>query len=444
MLHTIILGDMCNMRCAYCLEHSKDYRNTIKFEYIERYLTLLFGEANVFKQNKDDYQLLDLVGGEPLLYMDIIRKTTNLYASLLRDNGYMAPHIHIFTNGYLIDRDEVQDYLHAWKDHLILGVSMDGIASMHNKTRTLINGDPTFDKIYNNLKQIPCNFMIQMTLDPRNIEEYAETRKFFCEAGYQLQTGINCTNPDWGTWGYKVYYEQVKKFFDWYRNHSSEWILQHRFFFTDRNFRPRFIDACFNTIMCNEVEGIMLDYDGTVIPCISCSAVAAKEHRPNFGNIMSDVDWEAARYIPRYGDFDLDIKSECYVCPVGTNNCKPCIYAKDVYCTQAEQGRKYLCNILMLLHLEFVLFNNYWITIYKEKYPDEKPTIKDGAISYNNVPVLDILVSKTWALEVLTEEEYNYLVDLTLSLGGKVNPIKTKHFTLEQAEEFTKYLKQTR
>ena len=54
--------------------------------------------------------------------------------------------------------------------------------------------------------------------------------------------------------------------------------------------------------------------------------------------------------------------------------------------------------------------------------------------------VTDILLPKCWALEIISEEDYNFLCDLTESVGGHVTPLETKFYAQEDVDAFMEVL----
>lgn len=156
---TILPAETCNFACPYCFNY-KD-RNIIMedwvfdaiYKYIKKYV----------KKNKkypETIVRISWFGGEPLLAKDKIIHFMNKVKKLQEKYKNLIIQSDLVTNGYLLDVNTFEDMVNNKINHF--QVTLDGDAENHDKLRILKNGQPTFNKIYNNLleisKKVNANF----------------------------------------------------------------------------------------------------------------------------------------------------------------------------------------------------------------------------------------------------------------------------------------------
>ena len=134
----------CNFRCRYCF---------IDFEH-QRMESLVQNQVIEFiRKNISRYSgvYISWFGGEPLMGMDIITGMSEKIIDICKKakKPYVAG---ITTNGYLLTPENINKLI-ADKVYSYC-ITLDGLAISHDNQRVLINGDPTFDKIVNNLRYI--------------------------------------------------------------------------------------------------------------------------------------------------------------------------------------------------------------------------------------------------------------------------------------------------
>ena len=161
----------CNFNCSYCFEKhrtgkiSKELQNVI-INFIKR--TIFITKVRRIK--------ITWFGGEPLLAMDVIESLSKELIELC-NKWKINYNADIVTNGYLLTQ-EIADKFFEFKIN-DCQITLDGIGDGHNKTRHLINNNPTFDKIINNLKNIKfkCQINIRHNVYADNTNEIEPLKK---------------------------------------------------------------------------------------------------------------------------------------------------------------------------------------------------------------------------------------------------------------------------
>ncbi|MBE6143884.1 MAG: radical SAM protein [Erysipelotrichaceae bacterium] len=141
----INLSDGCNLKCDYCFNSSKSGKS-IDLNIVEQFLNYMFEKH----PNKEKYYV-DLSGkGEPLLFLDKILKIKELcdnFSNKLNREVLVS----FVCNGTLLS-SEIANILQ--KRGILFGVSLDGNEYIHDLHRKTINGEKTYQKILNNVKNI--------------------------------------------------------------------------------------------------------------------------------------------------------------------------------------------------------------------------------------------------------------------------------------------------
>lgn len=144
-LHLVILPtEQCNFRCFYCYEN---YQNgKMSLETINGLKKFLENRAQDL-----DLLILEWFGGEPLVATDIVLDISN-FALELSNKYHFELTSKITTNGYNLTSEI---FLKLYKVNIkTYQITFDGPREIHDKTRVLINGEGSFDKIWNNLINI--------------------------------------------------------------------------------------------------------------------------------------------------------------------------------------------------------------------------------------------------------------------------------------------------
>lgn len=160
----------CNLDCSYCYERKNARVNSIEniTEFIDAAL----------KRSTSKVMTLDLIGGETLLYPELIDAALDYYKKRCRELKKYCCGAAISTNGTLLHRENVRAVLKKHSDILSLGVSIDGTKEIHDKFRTYAkDGRGSYDDIVENLpwlfKTIK-NVGVKATFTSETIHAYAD------------------------------------------------------------------------------------------------------------------------------------------------------------------------------------------------------------------------------------------------------------------------------
>ncbi len=166
---TIMPTEKCNFRCKYCYEEFPDYvLDEIDYETILNFI------KNRLENNLPKQITIKWFGGEPLLEKENLIKFNKQVLKLSKEHK-IPFYSNITTNGYLLDKKCAEELLNIGVNRA--GVTIDGFK--HNSLRPLKNGEPTLNKIIENIKGILQTDMdfnivirINITEDDFNMDFY--------------------------------------------------------------------------------------------------------------------------------------------------------------------------------------------------------------------------------------------------------------------------------
>ena len=164
---TINTTEDCNMRCKYCYEINKR-AHSIPFEYCKKFIDLIIDdddpcgfdlcpdESGAHRNLYQEGILLDFIGGDALMDVDVVDKTMTYFINKLMISK--SKHAQIWrnhyrfslsSNGTLFTRPEVRAFCEKWakNDALSVGVSIDGCRAIHDKNRIMKERGPNGEEI---------------------------------------------------------------------------------------------------------------------------------------------------------------------------------------------------------------------------------------------------------------------------------------------------------
>lgn len=159
-----LTSEQCNFRCIYCYEKfekgnmSPEVRDAVK-KYVRR-------QARYLKHFNVHW-----FGGEPLIAFDVIRDLSKEFIEIAEEFNIQYSSS-MTTNGYLLTEDVAKELLSLKVE--AFQITLDGDADNHDRHRFLKGGQPTFQRIWNNVKTLKTldeNFRcrIRVNFDKENL-----------------------------------------------------------------------------------------------------------------------------------------------------------------------------------------------------------------------------------------------------------------------------------
>lgn len=170
LLLTIAPTRACNFDCSYCFEH--DRHGKPMTEEVEDKLIRFIKSY----RSSNNQMHITWYGGEPLLAWDRVMSITKRIYDI--GKGFTSSMI---TNGYLLTEEKVAKLNYLKVNYL--QITLDGAKATHDSRRCLINGQPTYDKILENIDLVMKSdfkgtIHVRVNVDERNEDEYVEVYRY--------------------------------------------------------------------------------------------------------------------------------------------------------------------------------------------------------------------------------------------------------------------------
>ncbi|MBU5227112.1 radical SAM peptide maturase, CXXX-repeat target family [Clostridium senegalense] len=156
---TLCVTEDCNLCCKYCYMVGKNKKKKMTFDMAKKCVDYFLNNRELFDE---EAVVWEFIGGEPLLEMDLIDKICDyikIQMYIKKHPWFEAYRFSFSTNGILYDTKKVQDYLEKNKNHVSMGISIDGNKKKHDQQRIYPNGKGSYDDVKRNinlwLKQFP-------------------------------------------------------------------------------------------------------------------------------------------------------------------------------------------------------------------------------------------------------------------------------------------------
>lgn len=164
---TIAPTSFCNFVCPYCYEEGIDHfsmNDEVKEDLIK--FIESFGVKNLS---------ICWYGGEPLLELNSIQSITKEILQRIPDINLNAS---IVTNGYLLDKSAAEILKECNVSHV--QITLDGTKEFHDSRRKLRNGNGSFERIIENLKEVNeiLDISVRVNVDKTNIGDISELIEF--------------------------------------------------------------------------------------------------------------------------------------------------------------------------------------------------------------------------------------------------------------------------
>ena len=303
----------CNMRCRYCFYADETARREVKDYGImqEDTLEIIIQKALMQAEFKCTF---GFQGGEPTLCgLDFYRRVVELQKKY-NVKGLQIENA-LQTNGLLIDD--------AWAQFLaenkfLVGLSVDGCASVHNKNRVDAKGEGTLSRVLaaaKLLEKYKCDFNVLTVVTDDTARKIDLIYDFFARHNLRWQQYIPCLDAfgeadGWLTAeGYAIF---LKKLFDRW----ADDVMNGRFIYI-RQFENyigmllgRPAESC-GMMGCCTMQYVV-EADGGVYPC---DFYVLDKYRLGSFTDMSFEEIDRKRHELRFIEESAEKDAECRACP---------------------------------------------------------------------------------------------------------------------------------
>lgn len=314
------------MACSYCYQNNKS-QNKMSFEVAKTIIDNLLNDDHCYNTEKVESIIIEFIGGEPFLEIDLINQITDYFVSesiRLKHRLLKYFMISISSNGLLYFDEKVQNYLKKYKNNISLTISIDGNKQLHDACRVDLEGNGTYERALaaelHYHQTYAKSLETKMTISPYNVDYIFEAIKNLINIGY-ISISLNCTYEEgWEIKHAQTLYHQLKKVADWLFENDA--FKKYRIsMFNEKLFKPKSEEDIQNWCggVCNGM--LSFDYKGDAFPCIRYMGSSLNNHQQPFaiGNIngLYTTSKEKERFelltsITRQSQSS----EECWQCPV--------------------------------------------------------------------------------------------------------------------------------
>ena len=396
---TFQITDDCNLCCSYCYQINKGH-NKMPFEIAKTLIDELLHNdkliKNYVKSKNSLGVILEFIGGEPLLEVDLIDQIIDYFIEqciILHHPWVDKFRVSICSNGVLYFTPKVQEFIKKHQTHLSFSISIDGNKKLHDTCRIFPDGTGSYDlaikaaKHY--MKHYDKNLGSKMTLSIDNINYTFLALVNLWENGYNY-IHANCVyEKGWTIEHARVLYNELKKVADYLLNNHLEKIKGTSILNLDLSQQKNTSDQNF----CGG-DGNMLaiDYKGDLYPCLRYmeSSIGQNQLPYIIGNINDGIGYNQQTKNMIAG-LNVTYKSQspqkCLDCPV-SGECGWCSALNYQEFGTINKRTTYTC----LMHKARVLANYYYQNKMGGNYP--------------------FLINKQDAIDIIGEDETNQLMEL--------------------------------
>lgn len=407
---TFQVTDRCNLCCSYCYQINK-HTNSMPFEIAKKFIDLMFEdyerEGSYLYKDECEAIVIEFIGGEPLLEIELIDQITDYFmhkAISLKHPWANNVMFSMISNGLLYFDEKVQDYIKKNNEKLSFGISVDGCKELHDMCRVDANGNGSYDKAaaacLHYKEHYNPEMLTKMTIAPANVEWVFKAIKNLIENLHYEMIHCNCVyEKGWTAEHAKELYKQLKL--------VSDYLL-------DNNLEEKiYISILYDTGLTTKKEdmldsnycgstGSMLACDpfGKIFPCIRFMDTSLGNKIEPF--ILGDVD-NGIGILPKHKD-KINILDSITLTSQSTDECINCpIQGGCGWCTgynYQETGtpNKRVTYYCIMHKAEYMAASYFWNKAHKKHNEEER---------------FDLEIPKEWALEIIDEDEYNMLLELS-------------------------------
>lgn len=375
---TFIVTKDCQLACKYCYLVGKNSKERMPFEIAKQAIDYILGHEEDFSEGS---VVWDFIGGEPFIEIDLIDQICDyLKTEMFRLNHHWfnSYRFSFATNGINYHTDKVQQFIKKNRQHLSIGITIDGTKRKHDlnriwKTKDMEKGimpkpeeeRGSYDDVVKNiplwLSQFPDD-STKVTISSADIPYIKESVLHLYSLGIK-EVNINVVFENvWQEGDDSKFEEQLISLADdiidggYYENYACS-------FFSENIGKP--MDAQIdNNNWCGAGMMLSIDAAGNFYPCTRFAAYSLRSKKPIIiGNVHDGIDKNKLRPFLTL-DRTTQSPKECIECEVASG----CAWCQGENYDAAETNTIYQrATAICKMHKARVRANNYyWNKLYRK------------------------------------------------------------------------------
>ncbi len=292
---TFIVTKDCQLACKYCYLVGKNEKERMSWDVAKRAIDYILDREKEFTEES---VVWDFIGGEPFLEIDLIDKICDyLKTEMYRRNHHWfnSYRFSFSTNGINYHTDKVQQFIKKNREHLSIGITIDGTREKHDLNRIWKGNGPergSYDSVVRNiplwLRQFP-QAATKVTISSADIPYIKESVLHLYSLGIH-EVNINCVFEDvWQDGDDRLFEEQLMLLADaiiggeYYKDYACS-------FFTEHMGKP--MDCKLeNNNWCGAGKMLAIDAAGNFYPCTRFAQYSLRDKKAwIIGNVNDGID----------------------------------------------------------------------------------------------------------------------------------------------------------
>lgn len=385
---TFIVTKDCQLACKYCYLVGKNVQERMSWDTAKSFIDMVLENQTDFPEES---VVWDFIGGEPFLEIDLIDKICDYLKVRMYEldhHWFNSYRFSFSTNGINYHSQAVQNFIKKNRDHLSIGITIDGTKKKHDLNRVYkITENGSYEDVVRNiplwLEQFP-EAGTKVTISSPDIPYIKESVLHLFNLGIH-QVNINVVFED-------VWQEGDDLLFENQLLSLADEMIDNRYY---QNFACSFFSESIgkpldpeldNQNWCGAGRMLAVDANGILYPCTRFAQYSLREKKAwVIGNIQDGIDKNKLRPFLTL-DRTTQTNVDCMNCEIASG----CAWCQGENYDAAESPTIYQRSIAICkMHKARVRANNYyWNKLYRkleiegkrEEFEANKPKVKDNII----------------------------------------------------------------
>lgn len=364
---TFIVTKDCQLACKYCYLVGKNEKERMGWEVAKAAIDYILDHETDFREES---VIWDFIGGEPFLEIELIDKICDyIKLELFRRNHHWfnSYRFSFSTNGINYDSEKVQSFIAKNKEHLSIGITIDGTQRKHDLNRVW-KGSEEHGSYKDVVKNIPLwlaqfpGGATKVTISSADIPYIKESVLHLYSLGIH-EVNINVVFENvWNDGDDKLFENQLIDLADaiiegeYYKEYACS-------FFSESIGKP--LDAEIdNQNWCGAGMMLSIDAAGNFYPCTRFAAYSLRSKKPIIiGNVNDGIDNNKLRPFLTL-DRTTQSPQKCIDCEVASG----CAWCQGENYDAADSDTIYQrSTAICRMHKARVRANNYyWNKLFRK------------------------------------------------------------------------------
>ena len=367
---TFIVTKDCQLACKYCYLVGKNSKERMSFDVAKSAIDYILDHEDDFPEQS---VIWDFIGGEPFLEIDLIDKIVDYLKIVMykkNHHWFNSYRLSFSTNGLNYHTNKVQKFIEKNKNHLSIGITIDGTQQKHDLNRVYksdnsIEERGSYEDVVRNIplwiKQFP-QAGTKVTISSDDIPYIKESVLHLFSLGIH-DVNINCVFEDvWKDGDDKLFECQLLELADaiidggWYEDNACS-------FFSEQIGKP--LDPKINNQnWCGAGMMLAIDAAGNFYPCTRFAAYSLRSKKPIIiGNVRDGINKNLLRPFLTL-DRTTQSPQQCIDCEVASG----CAWCQGENYDAARTNTIYeRSTAICLMHKARVRANNYyWNKLFRK------------------------------------------------------------------------------